>query len=32
MRINEYNSIEEFKSEFTGVWAPSEGHWVGFHL
>lgn len=29
MRTNEYNSIEEFKSEFTRVWAPSDGHWFG---
>ncbi|MBR4655933.1 MAG: hypothetical protein IKO68_05075 [Oscillospiraceae bacterium] len=29
MRINEYNSPEEFISEYTGVWNPSEGHWLG---
>lgn len=29
MRINEYNSLEEFMSEYTGVWSPSGGHWFG---
>lgn len=29
MRKNEYTSIEEFKSQYTGEWAPSEGHWLG---
>lgn len=29
MRINEYKSIDEFKSEFTGEWSPSNGHWYG---
>lgn len=29
MRINEYNSLEEFTSEYTGVWSPSSGHWLG---
>ena len=29
MRKNEYNSIEEFKSQYTGAWDPSEGHWLG---
>ena len=29
MRINEYNSLEEFTSEYTGVWNPSEHHWFG---
>lgn len=29
MRINEYNSLEEFTSEYTGVWSPSSGHWFG---
>jgi len=29
MRKNEYNTIEEFKSQYTGVWEPSEGHWFG---
>ena len=27
MRINEYKSLDEFKSEFTGEWSPSNGHW-----
>lgn len=29
MRINEYTSIDEFKSEYVGEWNPSEGHWFG---
>jgi len=29
MRKNEYSTIEEFTSQYTGVWAPSEGHWFG---
>ena len=29
MRINEYNSLEEFTSQYTGIWGPSEGHWFG---
>lgn len=29
MRINEFNNIEEFISEYTGVWNPSDGHWFG---
>ena len=29
MRINEYRSIDEFKSQYIGVWAPSDGHWLG---
>ncbi len=29
MRKNEYNSIEEFKSQYTGNWNPAEGHWLG---
>lgn len=29
MRINEYNSLEEFTSEFIGEWSPSNGHWYG---
>jgi hypothetical protein len=29
MRKNEYTSIEDFTSQYTGVWAPSEGHWLG---
>ena len=29
MRKNEYNSLEEFKAQYTGVWNPSEGHWFG---
>lgn len=29
MRINEYNSIEEFKSQYIGEWGPSDGHWLG---
>lgn len=29
MRKNEFNSLEDFTSQYTGVWAPSEGHWFG---
>ncbi len=29
MRINEYNSIDEFTSQYTGIWGPSDGHWFG---
>ena len=29
MRINEYQSLHEFISQYTGVWGPSEGHWLG---
>lgn len=29
MRINEYNCIEEFTSQYIGEWAPSDGHWFG---
>lgn len=29
MRINIYNSLEEFTSQYIGVWAPSDEHWFG---
>ena len=29
MRKNEYVSLDEFRSQYIGVWAPSEGHWLG---
>lgn len=29
MRINEYNSLEEFVSQYVGEWAPSDSHWFG---
>ena len=29
MRINEYNSLKEFTSQYIGIWEPSEGHWFG---
>lgn len=29
MRINEYQSLDEFTSQYVGVWGPSEGHWLG---
>lgn len=29
MRINEYNSLDEFKNEFVGEWSPTNGHWYG---
>ena len=29
MRINEYNTLDEFTNEYIGIWNPSEGHWYG---
>ena len=29
MRTNEFNSLEDFTAQYTGEWAPSEGHWLG---
>lgn len=29
MRKNEYNSLEEFTSQYIGVWGPSDQHWFG---
>jgi len=29
MRKNEYSSLEQFVSEYTGKWEPAEGHWLG---
>lgn len=29
MRKNEFNSLEEFTSQYIGVWAPSDSHWYG---
>ena len=29
MRKNEYNSLEEFTSQYVGIWGPSDGHWFG---
>ncbi|MBP3871427.1 MAG: hypothetical protein J6E46_10695 [Faecalicoccus sp.] len=29
MRKNEYKALEEFKSQYIGIWNPSEGHWLG---
>ncbi len=29
MRKNEYNSLNEFLTQYVGEWAPSEGHWFG---
>ena len=29
MRKNELQSLEELKSQYTGVWGPSDGHWLG---
>ena len=29
MRKNEYTSLDDFRSQYIGVWAPSEGHWLG---
>lgn len=29
MRKNEYESLEQFLSQYIGKWDPSEGHWLG---
>jgi hypothetical protein len=29
MRKNEYNSLDEFTSQYIGIWGPSDGHWFG---
>lgn len=29
MRKNEYTSLDQFTSQYTGEWNPSEGHWLG---
>jgi hypothetical protein len=29
MRKNEYDNIEQIKSQYIGVWGPSDGHWFG---
>ena len=29
MRKNEYENIEQLKSQYVGVWGPSDGHWFG---
>lgn len=29
MRKNEYKSLEEFTSQYIGIWGPSDGHWFG---
>lgn len=29
MRANEYKSLDEFTSQYIGIWSPSEGHWLG---
>ena len=29
MRKNEYNSLDEFLSQYIGIWGPSDGHWFG---
>ena len=32
MRVNEYQTLEAFTSEYNGVWAPSDGHWFGLEF
>lgn len=32
MRINEYNNLEEFKSQYQGWWEPSDGKWLGLEF
>jgi len=29
MRKNEYTSLDQFTSQYTGEWCPSDGHWLG---
>lgn len=29
MRKNEYNSLEEFTSQYIGIWGPSDDHYFG---
>lgn len=29
MRKNQYHSLEEFTSQYIGIWGPSDGHWFG---
>ena len=29
MRKNEYDNIEQLKSQYVGIWGPSDGHWFG---
>ncbi len=29
MRKNEFSSLEQFTSQYTGEWSPSDGHWLG---
>ena len=29
MRKNEFNVLEDFTSQYIGVWGPSDGHWFG---
>lgn len=29
MRKNEFKSLEDFTSQYTGEWNPSGGHWFG---
>ena len=32
MRMNEFRSLEEFTSQYTGEWSPSDGHWFGLEF
>lgn len=32
MRINAYQSLSEFTSQYIGEWAPSDGHWFGLEF
>ena len=29
MRVNEYKSLSDFTNEYTGIWDPSDCHWLG---
>ena len=32
VRVNEYQSLEEFTSQYTGEWSPSDEHWFGLEF
>ncbi|MDD6727969.1 MAG: hypothetical protein PUE08_01945 [Eubacteriales bacterium] len=32
MRINEYNNISEFISQYSGTWSPSNEQWLGLEF
>lgn len=32
MRKNEFNTLEDFTSQYVGEWNPSRGHWFGLNF